>query len=225
MAGFWEGLWKREEEFLLSGKPEFRHETSFIGVATIAGQFYCEYKVENEFAVGEISTEVKEKGMDFHDERARRLTADGTVLEDSRHCIIEEPKQRVKRYGEPYTDEMAANFEAHWVRENDDNWKRLLFTQDHVARAESLPNGKLMVWVNWDNARLSKFYRFRRERVNEGDAKLDVERYRLQLAYYAYQRNKQNIADTDEDDTQKEYQRVAETTMIGLLPLNQLTAF
>jgi hypothetical protein len=154
-----------------------------------------------------------------------RLTVDGTMLEDSRHCIIEEPKERVKRYGEPYSDEMAANFEAHWVKENDDNWKRLLFTPEHVARAESLPNSKLVVWVNWDNFRLRKFYRFRRERVNEGDAKLDVERYRLQLAYYAYQRNKQNLIDTDEEATQKEYQRVAETTMIGLLPLNQVEAF
>ena len=68
MDDFWEKLWKREEEFLLSAKPEFRHETAFVGVATLAGQFYCEYKVENEFALGEIPTEAKETGTELHDE-------------------------------------------------------------------------------------------------------------------------------------------------------------
>ncbi|MDA4128880.1 MAG: PD-(D/E)XK nuclease family protein [Thaumarchaeota archaeon] len=68
MQRFWEDLWKREGEFLSSGKPEYRHDTAFVGVATIAEQFYCEYKVENEFAFGEIPTEVKEKGTDLHDE-------------------------------------------------------------------------------------------------------------------------------------------------------------
>lgn len=50
---FWESLWKREEEFRLSGKPEFRHDTAFVAVSAIAGQFYCEYKVENEFTFGQ----------------------------------------------------------------------------------------------------------------------------------------------------------------------------
>lgn len=68
MDDFWVDLWKREEEFMLSAKPEFRHETSFVGVATLAGQFYCEYKVENEFALGEVPTEAKETGTELHDE-------------------------------------------------------------------------------------------------------------------------------------------------------------
>jgi hypothetical protein len=65
---FWENLWKREEEFLGSARPEFRHDTAFVGVSTLAGQFYCEYKVENEFTMGEIQTEAKETGTELHDE-------------------------------------------------------------------------------------------------------------------------------------------------------------
>ncbi len=65
---FWEDLWRREEEFRLSGKPEFRHDTSFVAVSAIAGQFYCEYKTENEFFFGEIPTEAKDTGTELHDE-------------------------------------------------------------------------------------------------------------------------------------------------------------
>ncbi|MGP8125788.1 MAG: PD-(D/E)XK nuclease family protein [Nitrososphaerales archaeon] len=68
VGSFWEDLWRREEEFRLSGKPEFRHYTSFVAVSAIAGQFYCEYKVENEFAFGEIPTEAKDTGTELHDE-------------------------------------------------------------------------------------------------------------------------------------------------------------
>ena len=68
MGSFWEDLWKREEEFLLSAKQEFRHGASVVGVSTIASQFYCEYKVENEFALGKVPTEVKERGTELHDE-------------------------------------------------------------------------------------------------------------------------------------------------------------
>ena len=68
MDRFWEDLWKREEEFMLSAKPGFRHGTAFIGVAALASQFYCEYKVENEFALGEVPTEAKAKGTELHDE-------------------------------------------------------------------------------------------------------------------------------------------------------------
>ena len=68
MDDFWEDLWKREEEFLASAGPEFRHGTAFVGVSTLAGQFYCEYKVENGFTVGEIPTEAKETGTELHDE-------------------------------------------------------------------------------------------------------------------------------------------------------------
>jgi hypothetical protein len=68
LGSFWEGLWKREKAFFRSRKPEFRHDTAFVGVSTLAGQFYCEYKVENEFALGEIPTEAKEAGTDLHNE-------------------------------------------------------------------------------------------------------------------------------------------------------------
>jgi len=67
-TSFWEGLWRREEEFSLSGRPEFRHDAAFVAVSAIAGQFYCEYKVENEFAFGEIPTEAKDTGTELHDE-------------------------------------------------------------------------------------------------------------------------------------------------------------
>ena len=65
---FWEDLWRREEEFRLSGKPEFRHGTSFVSVSAISGQFFCEYKVENEFTIGKIPTEAKDTGTELHDE-------------------------------------------------------------------------------------------------------------------------------------------------------------
>jgi hypothetical protein len=65
---FWEELWRREEEFLRSGKEEFRHGSSFVSVSSIAEQFYCEYKVENGFALGEIPTEAKDVGTALHDE-------------------------------------------------------------------------------------------------------------------------------------------------------------
>lgn len=65
---FWDKLWKREREFLESGKGEFRHGTSFVAVSSIAEQYYCEYKVENEFALGEVPTEAKDTGTALHDE-------------------------------------------------------------------------------------------------------------------------------------------------------------
>src|SRR5580700_8889707 len=65
---FWDSLWRQEEEFLLSGDKRFRHGASFVGVSTIAGQFYCEYKFENEVAFGEVPTEAKDQGTNLHDE-------------------------------------------------------------------------------------------------------------------------------------------------------------
>ncbi len=65
---FWEDLWKRESAFMAAARPEFRHGVSFVGVSDIAGQFYCEYKVENAVAMGEIPTETKETGTRLHDE-------------------------------------------------------------------------------------------------------------------------------------------------------------
>ena len=65
---FWDSLWRRGEEFMRSGEKNLRHGTSFVAVSTIAGQFYCEYKVENEVAFGEVPTEAKDLGTDLHDE-------------------------------------------------------------------------------------------------------------------------------------------------------------
>ena len=68
MSRFWERLWKKEQEFFGSAKAEFRHGTSFVAVSSIAEQYYCEYKLENEFALGEVPTEAKESGTALHDE-------------------------------------------------------------------------------------------------------------------------------------------------------------
>jgi len=58
----------REQEFFDSRHEEFRHGVPFIAVSSIAEQFYCEYKLENEFALGEIPTETKDSGTALHDE-------------------------------------------------------------------------------------------------------------------------------------------------------------
>ena len=68
MSRFWEQLWKKEKEFFDSGKGEFRNGASFVAVSSIAEQYYCEYKLENEFALGEIPTETKDSGTSLHDE-------------------------------------------------------------------------------------------------------------------------------------------------------------
>ena len=39
-----------------------------MAVSSIAEQYYCEYKLENEFALGEIPTETKDSGTTLHDE-------------------------------------------------------------------------------------------------------------------------------------------------------------
>jgi CRISPR/Cas system-associated exonuclease Cas4 (RecB family) len=65
---FWDQFWKREQEFLNSAKPQFRHGTPFVAVSSIAEQYYCEYKLENEFALGEFPTEAKDSGTALHDE-------------------------------------------------------------------------------------------------------------------------------------------------------------
>jgi len=68
LAKFWDQLWKSEGAFFDSGHGEYRHGTSFVAVSSIAEQYYCEYKLENEFALGEISTEAKDSGTALHDE-------------------------------------------------------------------------------------------------------------------------------------------------------------
>jgi CRISPR/Cas system-associated exonuclease Cas4 (RecB family) len=68
LTSFWEQLWQKEQEFFDSGRGEFRHGVPFVAVSSIAEQYYCEYKVENEFALGEIPTETKDSGTALHDE-------------------------------------------------------------------------------------------------------------------------------------------------------------
>jgi len=154
-----------------------------------------------------------------------RLKASGVVLEISKQCMIVPYKKKERRYGQSQLDEKVANIEVKWVMENDDNWIRLGWTREkHVAKAEPMPDGKLVIWVNWDYDRLKQFYKFRREKVNEEHAKLDLEHYKMQIAYYAWQRQKDGQTDSG-DEVQAEYARVAETTMIGLLPLDQVTLF
>lgn len=82
MDPFWEGLWKREEEFVASARAEFRHGVSFVGVATLAGQYYCEYKVENEFSLGEVPTEAKDTGTELHDELMPTVRMTGEEFAD-----------------------------------------------------------------------------------------------------------------------------------------------
>jgi len=85
---FWEDLWRREEAFRLSGKPELRHDTAFVAVSEIAGQFYCEYKVENKIAFGEIPTEAKDTGTELHDE----LIPQETISRDQFVELVERKK-------------------------------------------------------------------------------------------------------------------------------------
>lgn len=65
---FWEEMWRRQEEFLSSGRGDLRHGISSVWVSSLAGQLYCEYKVENGFVHGEIPTEEKDDGTALHDE-------------------------------------------------------------------------------------------------------------------------------------------------------------
>ena len=46
----------------------YRHELSFVGASTIAQQFFCEAKVENEYTLGEVPSEGKDIGTDLHEE-------------------------------------------------------------------------------------------------------------------------------------------------------------
>jgi hypothetical protein len=67
MGRFWDDLWERQEEFFALGNRDLRFGYSSVGVSTIAGQFYCEFKVENEATLGKIQTEAKEDGTILHD--------------------------------------------------------------------------------------------------------------------------------------------------------------
>jgi PD-(D/E)XK nuclease superfamily len=68
LTDLWDSLERSEQEFFDSGHGEFKHGVSFVAVSSIAEQYYCEYKLENEFALGEIPTETKDSGTALHDE-------------------------------------------------------------------------------------------------------------------------------------------------------------
>jgi hypothetical protein len=68
LPDFWEQIWKKRRDFFDSANEEFRHRVSFVPVSSIAEQYYCEYKLENEFALGEIPTEAKDSGTVLHAE-------------------------------------------------------------------------------------------------------------------------------------------------------------
>ena len=53
LSRFWDALWEKEQEFLESGKGEFRHGTSFVGVSSIAEQYYSQQGLELLRAYGE----------------------------------------------------------------------------------------------------------------------------------------------------------------------------
>ncbi len=63
---------KNWKDSLREGIPEgvgaYRHDLPFVGASTVAQQFYCEAKVENEYTLGEVPTEGKAIGADLHDE-------------------------------------------------------------------------------------------------------------------------------------------------------------
>ncbi len=56
------------ERDLPSVEPRFRHALSFVNVSSIAKQFYCEEKVEQEYTRGEVPSDVKDAGTDLHEE-------------------------------------------------------------------------------------------------------------------------------------------------------------
>jgi len=61
--------WKDSlKEDVPEGGAVYRHDVHFVGASTVAQQFYCEAKVENEYRLGEVPTEVKSIGTGMHDE-------------------------------------------------------------------------------------------------------------------------------------------------------------
>jgi PD-(D/E)XK nuclease superfamily len=57
-----------KEAALPDASPIFRHQLPFIGASTIAQQLFCEAKVENEYTMGDIPTQVKDIGTYLHEE-------------------------------------------------------------------------------------------------------------------------------------------------------------
>jgi CRISPR/Cas system-associated exonuclease Cas4 (RecB family) len=65
----------------------FRHGISMIPASGIAGQFYCEQKVEMEYVHGEIETEAKTEGERLHEQLIQ-------MSKTTRHDLIRSIKKR-----------------------------------------------------------------------------------------------------------------------------------
>lgn len=50
----------------LQSKPKLRHDLPWIKISDIAEQYYCEFKVELSYSIGEVSTQDKEEGIYIH---------------------------------------------------------------------------------------------------------------------------------------------------------------
>ncbi len=72
-------------------KQVFRHGISMIPVSRIAGQYYCEQKIEMDYTHGEIETEAKSEGTEVHDKLIRMTKSTRSDLIDhikSRELVI-----------------------------------------------------------------------------------------------------------------------------------------
>lgn len=76
-----------ELEETLQG-TEFRHKLPFIPVSSIAGQYYCELKVDHEYTQGEVPSEAKEEGSILHEQL---LEMQSTTRENLIHQVKERP--------------------------------------------------------------------------------------------------------------------------------------
>jgi len=71
---FWNGL-ESPRGVPTSWREELRHDTSLVAVSTVAGQFYYEFKTEDEFELGGVPMEVKHEGTDLHEDAEFTLTS------------------------------------------------------------------------------------------------------------------------------------------------------
>jgi PD-(D/E)XK nuclease superfamily len=81
--------WKENLAKPLVAVSAFRFKEPFISASSIAQQYYCEAKVEQEFIHGDLPTEVKELGSDLHDEV---FAMEPVELEDLIHKIETAPR-------------------------------------------------------------------------------------------------------------------------------------
>ena len=66
----------------------YRFDQSFVSISSIAEQYYCEAKVDIEYRLGEVSTEVKEEGRRIHEKTLRMRP---TTVEELVKSIEKEP--------------------------------------------------------------------------------------------------------------------------------------